>query len=237
METGQGATPRDIRDLCDLYGVADAAERDRLTALAREGKRPARWQRYDLAYARYAELEEEAVAISAFQSSVVNGLLHTKDYARASHEGAMPRLDPHQIDLQIEAKLTRQRILTRNDPPRLDVVLDEAALHRMVGGRQVMAGQLTKILQTAALPNVVVQVLPYEAGFHPAVESNFTILALANPAPDVVFVEGLIGSNYLDRPDDLKKYREIFDRLQSIALNPKDTADLIANLHAVYSNS
>jgi len=237
METGQGATPRDIRDLCDLYGVADTAERDRLTTLAREGKRPARWQRYDLAYARYAELEEEAVAISAFQSSVVNGLLHTKDYARASHEGAMPRLDPHQIDLQIEAKLTRQRILTRSDPPRLDVVLDEAALHRMVGGRQVMAGQLTKILETAALPNVVVQVLPYEAGFHPAVESNFTILALPNPAPDVVFVEGLIGSNYLDRPDDLKKYREIFDRLRSIALNPKDTGDLIANLQVVCSNS
>jgi transcriptional regulator with XRE-family HTH domain len=234
METGQGATPRDIRDLCDLYGVADTAERDRLTTLAREGKRPARWQRYDLAYARYAELEEEAVAISAFQSSVVNGLLHTKDYARASHEGAMPRLDPHQIDLQIEAKLTRQRILARNDPPRLDVVLDEAALHRMVGGRQVMAGQLTKILETAALPNVVVQVLPYEAGFHPAVESNFTILALPNPAPDVVFVEGLIGSTYLDRPDDLKRYREIFDRLQSIALNPKDTVDLIADLHVVY---
>jgi transcriptional regulator with XRE-family HTH domain len=236
METGQGATARDIRDLCDLYGVADAAERGRLTALAKEGKRPARWQRYDLAYARYAELEEEAVAISAFQSSVVNGLLHTKDYARASHEGAMPRLDPDQIDLQIEAKLTRQRILTRDDPPRFDVVLDEAALHRMVGGRHVMAAQLTKILDTAALPNVVVQVLPYDAGFHPAVESNFTILALPDPAPDVVFVEGLIGSNYLDRPDDLKRYRDIFARLQSIALNPKDTADLIADLQVVYSN-
>jgi transcriptional regulator with XRE-family HTH domain len=236
METGQGATARDIRDLCDLYGVADAADRGRLTALAKEGKRPARWQRYDLAYARYAELEEEAVAISAFQSSVVNGLLHTKDYARASHEGAMPRLDPDQIDLQIEAKLTRQRILTRDDPPRFDVVLDEAALHRMVGGRHVMAAQLTKILDTAALPNVVVQVLPYDAGFHPAVESNFTILALPDPAPDVVFVEGLIGSNYLDRPDDLKRYRDIFARLQSIALNPKDTADLIADLQVVYSN-
>jgi transcriptional regulator with XRE-family HTH domain len=236
METGQGATARDIRDLCDLYGVADAAERDRLTTLARDGKRAARWQRYDLAYARYAELEEEAVAISAFQSSVVNGLLHTKDYARASHEGAMPRLDPQQIDMQIEAKLTRQRILTRDDPPRFDVVLDEAALHRMVGGRQVMAVQLAKILDTAALPNVVVQVLPYEAGFHPAVESNFTILVLPNPAPDVVFVEGLIGSTYLDRPDDLKRYREIFERLQSIALNPKDTVDLIANLHLLYSS-
>lgn len=236
METGQGATARDIRDLCELYGVADAAERDRLMTMAREGKRHARWQRYDLAYARYAELEEEAVAISAFQSSVVHGLLHTADYARAGHEGAMPRLDPDRIDLQIEAKLTRQRILTRDDPPRFDVVLDEAALHRMVGGRQVMADQLTKILVTANLPNVVVQVLPYERGFHPAVESNFSILELPNPAPGVVFVEGLIGSNYLDRPGDLKRYREIFGRLQSIALNPKDTADLIADLHVVYSN-
>ena len=236
METGQGATARDIRDLCDLYEVADPAERDRLMTLAREGKGPARWQRYELAYATYAELEQGALAISAFQSSVVHGLLHTADYARAGHEGAMPRLDPDRIDLQIEAKLTRQRILTRDDPPRFEVVLDEAALHRMVGGRRVMADQLTKILATANLPNVVVQVLPYERGYHPAVESNFSILELPNPAPGVVFVEGLIGSTYLDRPGDLKRYREIFDRLQSIALNPKDTADLIADLHVVYSN-
>ena len=234
METGQGATARDIRDLCDLYEVADPAERDRLMTLAREGKGPARWQRYELAYATYAELEQGALAISAFQSSVVHGLLHTADYARAGHEGAMPRLDPDRIDLQIEAKLTRQRILTRDDPPRFEVVLDEAALHRMVGGRRVMAEQLTKILVTANLPNVVVQVLPYERGFHPAVESNFTILELPNPDPGVVFVEGLIGSTYLDRPDDLKRYREVFDRLQSIALNPKDTADLIAKYHLDY---
>lgn len=237
METGQGATPRDVRDLCDLYEVTDPAERDRLMTLAKEGKRPARWQRYDLAYARYAELEEEALSIRAFQSSVVNGLLHTADYARASHEGAMPKLDPDQIELQIEAKLARQRILTRDDPPSFAVVLDEAALHRLVGGRQIMAAQLAKILQTAILPNVVVQILPYEAGFHPAVESNFTILELPNPAPGVVFVEGLIGSTYLDRPDELKKYHDIFERLQSIALNPKDSSDLITSLSAAYSDS
>jgi transcriptional regulator with XRE-family HTH domain len=234
METGQGATARDVRDLCNLYDVTDEAERDRMMTLAREGKGPARWQRYELAYTAYAELEEEALTISAFQSSVVHGLLHTADYARAGHEGAMPRWDPDRIELQIEAKLTRQRILTRDDPPRFNVVLDEAALHRMVGGRRVMADQLTKIRQTAALPNVVVQVLPYEVGFHPAAESNFTILELPNPTPGVVFVEGLLGFNYLDRPGDLKRYREIFDRLQSIALNPKDTVDLIADLHVVY---
>ncbi len=237
METGRSlATPRDIRDLCDLYEVTDESERDRMMDLAKESRQQAWWQSYDLAYATYAGLEAEAVGISAFQSSVVHGLLHTADYARAGHEGAMPRLDPEQIQLQVEAKLTRQRILTRRNPPRFEVVLDEAALHRAVGGCQVMAAQLAKILEMAAMPNITVQVLPYKLGAHPAVESNFTILELPNPTPGVVFVEGLIGSTYLERPDDLKRYRKIFSQLQSIALSPKETGDLIANLRNVYQD-
>jgi transcriptional regulator with XRE-family HTH domain len=237
METGHGvATPRDIRDLCDLYGVTGEAERDHLMQLAAEGKQQAWWQSYDLGYATYAGLEAEAVSISAFQSSVVHGLLHTADYARAGHKGAMPLLSPDQIELQIEAKLTRQRILTRGNPPRLSVVLDEAALHRVVGGRQVMATQLAKILDVSTLPYVTVQVLPYEVGAHPAVESNFTILELPDPTPGVVFVEGLIGSTYLERADDLERYHNIFDRLQTIALNSKESADLIANLCKLYKS-
>jgi transcriptional regulator with XRE-family HTH domain len=237
METGQGgATARDVRDLCDLYEVTDQSQRDQFMNLAREGKRPARWQRYDLFYTTYAELEEEALAICAFQSSVVHGLLHTADYARAQHENSMPRLDARRIDQQIEAKLTRQRILTRADPPSFAVVLDEAALHRLVGGRQVMAAQLVKILDMSALPNVTVQVLPFERGAHPALESNFTILQLPDAAPGVVFVEGMIGSTYLDRPDDLKRYHDVFNELQSIALNPKDTGDLIAKLLRIYKD-
>ncbi len=231
IETGHGAaTPRDIRDLCDLYGVTDEAERERMMALAREGKQQAWWQSYDLGYATYVGLETEAVAISAFQSSVVHGLLQTADYARAGHEGAMPLLSLDQIEKQIEAKLTRQRILTRDNPPRFTVVLDEAALHRVVGGRQVMAAQLAKILDTSALPNIVVQVLPYEVGAHPAVESNFAIVELPTPTPGVVFVEGLIGSTYLERDEDLTRYRIIFRKLESIALSPKGSLDLIRKL-------
>jgi hypothetical protein len=231
METGHGiTTPRDVRDLCELYGVTDEAERERMMTLAREGKRRAWWQSYDLAYANYVGLEEAAVAISAFQSSVVHGLLHTADYARANHESSMPRLAPQQIELQIEAKLTRQRILTQANPPSFAVVLDEAALHRLVGGRRVMAAQLAKILDMSALPNVTVQVLPFERGAHPALESNFTILQLPDAAPGVVFVEGMIGSTYLDRPEDLKRYHDVFNELQSIALSPKDAGDLIAKL-------
>jgi len=146
----------------------------------------------------------------------------------------MPRLGPDQIELQIEAKVTRQRILTRGNPPRFSAVLDEAALHRIFGGSQVMAVQLAKVLKMSALPNIVVQVIPYGVGAHPAMESNFTILELPAPTPGVVYVEGLIGSVYLERAEDLKRYREIFNRLQSIALSPDGTADLIADLSRFY---
>lgn len=237
METGHGvATPRDIRDLCSLYGVIDAAERDRMLKLASEGRQRAWWQSYDLGYETYAGLEAEALAISAFQSSVIHGLLQTADYARAGHESAMPRLSPDQIDLQIEAKLTRQDLLTQASPPRFAVVLDEAALRRVAGGRPVMAAQLARILDLSALANVTIQVLPFELGSHPALESNFTILDLPDQTPDIVFVEGLIGSTYLERADDLKRYREIFCRLQSIALNSRDTAELLAGLVRSYKD-
>ncbi len=229
IETGHGvATLRDVRDLCDLYGVTDEAERDRMMTLAAESKQQAWWQSYDLSYETYAGLEADALGISAFMSSAVHGLLQTADYARAGHESAMPRLAPEQIERQIEAKLTRQKILVCDSPPRFAVVLDEAALHRMVGGRRVMVAQLARIIDASALPNVEVQVLPFEWGAHPALESNFTILELPYQTPDVVFVEGLIGSTYLERADDLKRYHEIFRKLQSIALNPQDSADLVA---------
>jgi transcriptional regulator with XRE-family HTH domain len=230
METGHGiATPRDIRDLCDLYDVTDEAERDRLTSLAREGKQQGWWQPYDLSYATYVGLEEEAVSISEFKSSVVPGLLQTADYARAGHEGTMPRLAPEQIDVQIEAKLTRQGILTRDQPPLFSAVLDEAALHRVVGGHAVMAVQLGKVLDMSALPNVSVQILPYERGAHPALESNFVILELPDPTPDIVYVEGLIGSIYRERPEDIKRYHGVFRHLQSIALSPEDSVEFLTD--------
>lgn len=238
METGQGvSTVRDIRDLCVLYGVSEGAERDRLMKLAADGRQRAWWQSYDLGYETYVGLEAEALAISAFQSSIIHGLLQTADYARAGHEGAMPLLSPDKIERQIEAKLTRQRILAREEPPRLTVILDEAALHRVVGGRRVMAEQLAQILDISALPNVRVQILPYAVGAHPAVESNFTIVELPNPTPGVVFVEGLIGSTYLERDDDLTRYQIIFRKLESIALSPKGSLDLINKFLHDYKGS
>ncbi len=233
METGHGiATARDIRDLCELYGVTDQAERDRMTRLAREGKQAGWWQGYDLPYSTYVGLEAEAIAISDFQSSVVPGLLQTADYARAGHEGAMPRLSPAEIERRIEAKLTRQALLTQRDPPAFRTVLDEAVLHRMTGGPEVMGVQLERLIEAARLPNVIIQVIPFTLGAHPGVESNFNILEMPESTPGVVFVEGLVGSIYLERPEELARYQQIFERLQSIALSPKDTVGLIAKVRA-----
>ena len=231
METGHGAaTPRDIRDLCNLYGVTDQAERDRLMKLARESKLQGWWQSYDLTYATYVGLEAEAVAISDFQSSVVPGLLQTPDYARAGHEGTMPRLSNEQIEMQIQAKLTRQSLLTEVNPLTFRAVMDEAVLRRVVGGPQVMGKQLDRLIEVARLPNVTLQIIPFTVGSHPGLESNFNILELPKPTPSIVFVEGLVGSMYLERAEDLKRYQEVFERLQTVALSPKDTINAIAKI-------
>lgn len=231
METGhRGVTSRDVRDLCDLYQVTDQAERDRLMELARESRQSAWWQSYDLPYSMYVGLEAEATAIGDFQSSVVPGLLQTPDYARAGHLGAFPVLSPEEIDRRIEAKLTRQRLLTRPGGPTISAVLDEAVLHRLTGGAAVMRAQLGKLLEVTKLPNITIQVIPFTVGAHPGVESNFSILELPPPSPGVVFVEGLVGSIYLEKPDDLDRYHKIFARLKEIALSPQDSFDLIARL-------
>ena len=230
LETGhRNATLRDVRDLCDLYGITAKAERDRFMTLAREARQQAWWQSYDLTYSTYAGLEFEAVAIDDFQSSVVPGLLQTPDYARAGHLGTLPRLSSEEIERQIEAKLTRQQVLTRAEPPRFRAVLDEAVLHRLTGGGRVMNAQLGKLIEASRLPNVTIQVIPFAVGAHPGVESNFNILTL--PATSgVVFVEGLVGSIYLERPEDLERYDRVFEYLQRVALSPQDSIDLIAQI-------
>lgn len=237
LETGQrGASLRDIRDLCDLYGVTDAAVRERLNGLAREGRRQAWWQGYDLPYATYVGLEAEAVAISDFEPGVVPGLLQTPEYSRALHEAAMPRLSPAGIDQRVETRRNRQAILTRTDspPPRLHAILDESVLRRVVGSPAVMAAQLDRLTALCELPNVTVQVLGYGAGAHPALDSTFILLYFAPPVPAVVYVEGLLGQKYLDQAADVERYEGVFGRLRELALDPQASLSLIASVRAAY---
>ena len=236
IETGHGAaTSRDIRDLCDLYDVTDEGERDQLMALAREGKQAGWWQSYDLDYfATYVGLEAEAVGIDYYQTAIVPGLLQTPDYARAMHEAGVPAFAPERIDELIEVRLMRQRRLVQDPPVRLDVVLDEAVLHRVVGGPAVMSAQLDRLIVSSHQPNVTVQVIPYGAGAHPAMDSTFNILEFGDPVPSVVYVEGLVGWIYLDRPAEIYRYKQVFETLRSLALNSRESVELIAEIRKRY---
>lgn len=235
METGQrGANARDIRDLCALYGVSDAVTRERMTRLAAEGKQPGWWQSYELDFATYVGLEADATAISCYMSAVIPGILQTPEYARAMHEGGFQDYTADRIDEHVEVRVRRQSRLGGERPLRLEIILDEATLHRAVGGRAVMAAQLERLGEVAGLPHVTMQVIAFEAGAHPAMDSNFNILEFDSDAPDVVYVEGLVGWIYLDRPQDLDRYRQVFERLRSIALNSQDSAKIIARTAALY---
>jgi transcriptional regulator with XRE-family HTH domain len=237
METGQrGATRRDIRDLCDLYGVTDAAERERLMTLAREGKQQGWWQPFSLPYNTYVGLEQEAAALRIFHSSVVPGLVQTADYTRALHDKAFPKLEDSAIEERVQERRTRQKILTGDNPTQLEIIIDEAVLHRPIGGQVVMREQMDRLIQEVERPNLTVHVLPFDVGAHPALESNFTILEFAGDAPTVVYVEGLAGPIYVERQQDVEHYLFVLDRLRSMALSPQDSAKLVAKVRDAYTD-
>jgi transcriptional regulator with XRE-family HTH domain len=237
METGQrGATPRDMRDLCDLYGVSDPAERARMTKLAADGKQQGWWQPYDLPedFTTYVGLEQDAVAIRTYQSTIVPGLLQTPEYVREMSKVVVPEVSAETANELVEVKQRRQARLAAEPSPSLSVVLDEAVLHRVVGGPAVMGAQLERMIEAIGIHSVTIQVIPYIAGAHPAMDSTFAILDFPDPVPSVVSVEGLVGWIYLERPQDIARYEYVFDRLKSLALSSQDSAELIARVAANY---
>lgn len=238
LETGRvGAGPRDIRDLCIVYEITDPAEREQLMALAREGKQRAWWQALDLPYATYIGLEAEAVSIRDYNTDVVNGLLQVEGYARAIFEAAEPPLDRAAIDQRIEARIKRQSLLTREGGPVFRIILDEGALHRPVGGPAVMRQQLARLVDAPNLPSVTFQLIPLKIGAHPALDSTFVILEFNTTfVNDVVYVEGAVGNIYLESAADLKRYRNMFARLEAIALDPEDSIALVSKIRSTYGN-
>jgi transcriptional regulator with XRE-family HTH domain len=229
METGHGApSRRDVRDLCALYEVTDEAERKRMMNLAVEGRQAGWWQSYDLnQFADYVGLEADAVSVKNYQSILIPGLLQTPDYARAVNEAVIPQPDPERLEEQTEVRLRRQDRLTRDPPLRFGAILDEAALHRVIGGPAVMEAQLRHLIELSKLPNVTLQVIPFSAGGHPAMDSTFNVLEFADAVPGVVYVEGLVGWVYMKRSRDVERYAGVFERLCHIALPPRESVELI----------
>lgn len=228
----RGVNINDIRVLCDLYQVS-TGERERLLTLARESRRRSWWQEYGIpeVVRTYVGLEDSAFSILQYETSLLPPLLQTQAYAGALTAGTAPWSSEEEVEQLVLARLARQALLTSERPPELWAIVDEAALHRVVGDPDVMREQLDALVERSRPKNITLQVIGLEAGAHPGMDSAFTILKLQEVS-DVVYVEGLIGNFYLQSDNDLSRYGRAFDHLQAVALSPKDSRDRIHTVAA-----
>lgn len=245
LETGQGIPKvRDVRDLLDRYGVTDQAHRDRLLRWVREGQRQGWWHDFSDVLApdpedpllpdnlsRYVALEQDASEVRSFENTLVHGLLQTEDYARAVLS-ALSTADPEATDRLVELRMRRQdRLYVDEDPLKIHVLLDEAVLHRPVGGDQVMREQLERLLADAQRPNITIQVLPFSVGAHRATDGSFVVLAFPDfDDNDLVYVEGHLGDLYLEKQHDVEVYEDMFDGLVGMCLSTKQSVTLVTKL-------
>ncbi|MFD5216808.1 helix-turn-helix transcriptional regulator [Streptomyces tendae] len=172
----------------------------------------------------YAEMEAKAAYISTYQAQLVYGLLQTEEYARA-----VLGVEGGNVDEMVAARLERQRILQRDQPPALWVILDEAALLREIGGPDVMRGQLAHLLGFAAAPWVQIQVLPLAVGQHAGMMGTFNLLRF-DAEPDLFYMDGYDRGHMTASPDVIKERSFGYARLQASALSPEDSGRLITRV-------
>jgi transcriptional regulator with XRE-family HTH domain len=228
------AQQRTLAALLDTYGVVDP-QRSELLTLSRDADRQGWLRNYHSElpeeYATYIGFEAEARSVRNYESLFVPGLLQTEDYARAVIRGVLPTATDKQVDQRVQARIERQALLTKDPPLRLWAVMDEAALHRLVGGREVMRAQRHHIIRVAAEPYVTVQVIPFAAGAHAGMPGSFVIMDFPESAdPEIVYVDSMAGDLFLEHEADVRRYALVFDHLRAVALSPDESVGLIATI-------
>jgi len=232
IETGHtSATPSDVQHILDIYGV-DASIKAELVQIAREARQKGWWHPYSTVLTgAYVGLETAARSIRAYEQQVVPGLLQSEEYAIALIRGARQDYPDQEIEQRVRVRMQRQALLIQDDPIDLWVVLDEAVLSRPVGGEPVMLDQLKKLIETARLPNVTLQILPFAAGAHAGMDGSFVILEFEEEGDaDVVFIDNATGGLFLEKAEELSKYVSIFDIVRASALPPEESIEMIETL-------
>jgi len=236
LELGRvGFKQRDVADLLTLYGVTDPKEREAFLALAAQASAPGWWHTYrDVLpgwFGNYLGLEQAASVIRNYEVQFVPGLFQIEDYARTVVMLGYPGANADDIDQRVALRMARQEVLARPDPPRVWAVVDEAALRRVVGGREVMRAQLEHLCAMAELPNVTLQILQFKAGGHSAAGGPFSILRFSDPdIQDMAYLEQLTSALYLDKATDVDNYVMVMDRLSTEAASPEDSSEILAGI-------
>jgi transcriptional regulator with XRE-family HTH domain len=239
LETGnRRPSLHDVRDLCRLYDVDDSTSAE-LMDLARGANKQVWWTQYeDLNLDPFLGHEQVATSITSFTTYYIPALLQTEEYTREVIKAIAPRMNPDIFQQRVEVRMRRQQVLDGDNRPHYRVLLDEAVLHRQVGGPKLMAAQLDKVLEAERGGKVTVQVISFNAGIHAAQDSNFVLLEFGEETGmfPIVFIEGLAGNQYLERDIDIARYREAIDYLRDSALNPHESVQRVAELRGSYVN-
>lgn len=236
MELGRVSfKTRDVEDLLTLYGVDDEAERESLLSLAREANVAGWWHSYSDVlpswFPTYVGLEGAAHLIRVYEVQFVHGLLQTEGYARAVVRRGMRGASAEDVERRVALRLERQKHLLGDHAPEFHIVLDEAALHRPYGDREVMRGQLRHLIEVSERPNVRLQVMPFGFGGHSGESGAFTLLSFPeSDLSDVVYLEQLTSALYLDKREDVAQYEHALKELQQDSPGPEESRALIERL-------
>lgn len=211
-----------VEALCREYDATDA-ERTAVVALAKDAKQQGWWSSFADSIPESMNLlltlEDEAVREDHFSCVYVPGLLQTRDYNTAVQRANEMRLAPQEIERLVDIRMKRQDILSRPKPPHLWAILDESVIRRVVGSRNVMREQLNHLLLANESPDITLQILPFAKGAHTAALGSFVILGGAEASLDVVYVDLHVGSLFMERDEELDRYRLAFDYLRAQALD------------------
>ncbi|MFF4039598.1 MULTISPECIES: helix-turn-helix domain-containing protein [unclassified Streptomyces] len=240
LENGRRSiSQRDVRDLCGVYEVEDQRIVDSLMEMARDSRQQGWWHTFgDIPYSVYIGLETDAESLRVYEPQLVTGLLQTRAYAEALVQGALPETSTAEIEKRVQVRMRRQeRITAEGAALRLWVVLDEAALRRVVGSKLVMREQLEHLIEMSQLPHVTVQVLPFEVGAHPGLNGQYAILEFTDAADSsVVYLEGVTSDLYLEKAQDVQKYAVMYEHLRAQSLNVEQSRQYISDVAKTYAD-
>ena len=243
IERGQdGATlrPLELRELLRIYRVADEHAFNQLMELLNASTDPDWWERYKNVLPSgldtFVSLESDARTELAFELAIVPGLLQIETYARAMFASDRSR-SAETADQLVAMRLERQGALSRgSNPLELHAILDECVLRRVVGGPNVMRDQAAYLAVAAAMTNVTIQVLPLSAGSHFGMAGAFSVLSLDDDlGEEVVYMDSQAGNLYLEKPNDVARFRQAFDELSSAACNPDASITLLKRIAKDYT--
>ncbi|SHI21707.1 helix-turn-helix domain-containing protein [Streptomyces sp. 3214.6] len=238
METGSGRVqPSDIDALCRFYGTSDEL-REFLKSLARQAKMRGWWQVHGSGVPEwfniYIGLEQEASTFRQYQCELVPGLMQTHAYTSELHKTGA-HMSAEDIDRAVQVRMERQALLKGPDAPEAWFIVNEGALRNVIGDRALMREQIERVLDTAQLPTVTLQVLPFDSGTYPATGS-FTMLGFpAQEDPDIVYRDGITDAVYLEGEHHVREYTRAFDGLRAAALSPQRSAHLIETVLKEYA--